>query len=124
MKEQVRYRAVIFLSVISFILMYKVFADYRIRGIVNRPMLHINFEHTAHKEVQCVSCHHNFIDTSGHGICYHCHKYHAEVAVSIEKMFHTFCRDCHMKTKTEGDAAGPVRQCGTCHNRDAEQLQL
>ncbi len=119
-----RNKIVIFLGIFSFFLICKVLADHRIRNIISRPMLHVNFEHTTHKEVQCVSCHHNFIDTSGHGICYHCHKYHAEVAVSIEEMFHTFCRDCHRETKTEGEAAAPVRQCGTCHNRDVEQLQL
>jgi hypothetical protein len=33
----------------------------------------------------------------------------------MEKMFHGFCFGCHVKTRTEGEDSGPMRECSGCH---------
>ena len=83
-----------------------------------RPMLPLSFAHVDHRSVNCITCHHNFVDSTGQGLCIDCHKTNPKVAARIEPMFHTLCRDCHREKHSQGDDAGPVRRCSDCHIAD------
>ena len=102
--------------VITLVPAWEVF-KYRNVMLLRRPLLPVTFVHGLHKGIQCTHCHHNYIDDSGGGSCYLCHKLDPGLARNIETTFHVFCTDCHIKTKNEGDEAGPVRQCGPCHDQ-------
>lgn len=88
---------------------------YRTKELVKRPMLPVVFEHIDHKEVACAKCHHNYIDDTGGGTCYSCHKHSLEISAQMEDMFHRFCRDCHLETRVKGEESGPLRSCAHCH---------
>jgi len=81
-------------------------------------MLVVSFAHADHLEQNCVDCHHNFVDDSGTGMCFDCHKTQAEVAPHIEEQFHDLCRGCHIEKQAAGADHGPTRQCISCHVRD------
>ncbi len=81
-------------------------------------MLAVTFAHADHVEQNCVECHHNFVDDTGTGMCFDCHKTDPEVADLIEEQFHTLCRNCHIEKQAAGEAHGPTRQCLDCHVRD------
>ena len=83
-----------------------------------RPLLELHFAHVDHEEVNCVTCHHNFVDDTGNGLCFDCHKTDPAVAPLIEMHFHGFCRGCHAERRAEGEASGPVRACNACHEAD------
>jgi len=83
-----------------------------------KPILPLSFAHADHRNVNCITCHHNFSDGTGQGLCIDCHKSNPEIRLQIEPMFHTLCRDCHVKTHAEGKDAGPVRRCVDCHTPD------
>lgn len=68
----------------------------------------------------CITCHHNFVDDTGNGLCFDCHKTHPAVNLEIESQFHTLCRGCHAERRNDGEASGPVRACNHCHEPDAE----
>lgn len=89
---------------------------WRLEAIVQHPQLPVAFEHADHRKVPCADCHHNFIDETGGGACYNCHKLTPEIAADMEAMFHDFCRDCHVRTRTAGEDSGPLRQCSLCHH--------
>jgi Class III cytochrome C family len=80
------------------------------------PALPLTFPHDAHREVNCLLCHHNWVDHTGAGSCISCHR---EPAVagrrSAAAIFHVFCRDCHTELAQQGHKHGPTRSCGTCH---------
>ena len=86
--------------------------------IAAAPMLPVSFAHIDHKEVNCVDCHHNFVDTTGSTSCFSCHKDSPAIASSIEAMFHELCRDCHVDRQRDDLAAGPTRDCQGCHEGD------
>lgn len=110
-----RQKTLFFLLLIVSVFVIEVMATYRQEKIISKPLLHVNFDHVDHKATQCVTCHHNFLDKTGTGTCYSCHKLEPDIAHDIEDMFHTLCRDCHSETRSKGEAAGPVRQCKSCH---------
>ena len=83
-----------------------------------RPMLPLTFAHLDHRPVNCVACHHNFIDDTGQGLCFDCHKTDSEVNALIEDQFHTLCRGCHVEKQRLGEDGGPTRQCIDCHTTD------
>ena len=89
--------------------------QYRFHSAPLQPMLPVLFEHADHSETACADCHHNFLDGTGSGPCYICHKHTAEIAPAMEKMFHDFCFECHAATLAKGEDAGPPRQCSACH---------
>jgi len=91
------------------------FGTWRREALIQRPMLPVSFDHAIHTSVQCADCHHNFVDNSGGGMCYHCHKTTEEISGDIEQTFHNFCRDCHIELRQQGEASGPLRSCGQCH---------
>jgi hypothetical protein len=88
---------------------------WRQEAIARSPQLPVAFEHLDHNRVPCADCHHNFVDDTGGGACYNCHKLTPEIAADMQTMFHDFCRDCHVRTRLAGGDAGPLRQCSLCH---------
>ena len=88
---------------------------------VNLKMLPVTFAHADHTHETCVTCHHNYIDDTGSGLCFHCHKTDPEVAPIIEQQFHDFCRGCHIdKLVVDKDFHGPIRICKDCHTAESE----
>ena len=83
--------------------------------IATAPILPVKFDHADHGSVNCLECHHNYVDDSGEGYCYLCHKTDITIAADIEEMFHDLCRDCHVTKSSEGEKSGPVRRCVDCH---------
>ena len=84
----------------------------------DKPLLPMTFAHADHRVVNCVDCHHNFIDDSGQGLCLDCHKTDPTVSALIESQFHDLCRDCHVEQQHLGEDGGPVRSCLACHTAD------
>lgn len=84
----------------------------------DRPMLEVTFAHIDHRAVNCVDCHHNFVDDTGQGLCFDCHKTDPAVNALIEDQFHDLCRGCHQDHQRLGEDGGPVRQCIDCHTAD------
>ena len=82
-----------------------------------RALLPVAFEHLDHKKTPCAQCHHNFVDNTGGGSCYSCHKFTPEIAPAIEKMFHDFCFGCHVDKREAGEESGPMRECQGCHQQ-------
>ncbi len=97
------------------ILLLLIAENYRSRHSIAQPMLPVSFDHIDHTDTQCTECHHNFIDETGGGTCYNCHKYTPAIASEIEKMFHDLCFSCHVTKRLEGEDSGPMRECGACH---------
>lgn len=83
-----------------------------------KPILPLSFAHADHRDVNCITCHHNFTDGTGQGLCLDCHKTDPKIRLQIEPMFHTLCRDCHVEKHAAGKDAGPVRRCVDCHAPD------
>ena len=93
-----------------------IFFAAREQAILASPLLPVNFDHYDHAATRCATCHHNFLDDTGTSACYACHKGDRAVGPHIERDFHTFCRDCHVKLAEQGLQSGPVRRCGACHD--------
>ncbi len=91
---------------------------YRDTALAARGQLPVAFEHSDHAGTPCADCHHNFVDGSGGGACYYCHKMEPEINRHIEDMFHGLCRGCHLQTREAGEDAGPLRSCSQCHVHD------
>jgi len=84
------------------------------------PTLPIHFPHDKHTSVNCVICHHNFVDRTGIGSCLDCHRRpRPDLAQSAEALFHTFCRDCHTRLAATPIKHGPTRSCSGCHLKPA-----
>jgi hypothetical protein len=95
---------------------------------VTRPgTIEVNFPHDSHTSVNCVTCHHNYVDHAGTTACIECHRNtpsrtvpvlraaNAAPIKSAEATFHTFCRDCHTQLALGGSKHGPTRSCSACH---------
>ena len=81
-------------------------------------LLPLTFAHADHQAVNCVACHHEFVDATPRGPCLECHAEDPAVAHLIEAQFHDLCRGCHVERRIAGLAAGPTRACGACHTAD------
>ena len=81
-------------------------------------MLAVTFAHADHTDTNCSTCHHNFTDDTGQGLCYDCHKSDAELSPLMEKQFHDLCRQCHVEQLLAGEPHGPTRACAACHQPD------
>ncbi len=82
-------------------------------------MLAVKFAHADHVDQTCISCHHNYVDDTGQGLCFDCHKTDPAVAELIETQFHDLCRGCHLDEALAGHAThGPTRRCISCHVAD------
>jgi predicted CXXCH cytochrome family protein len=76
----------------------------------------LHFPHDKHRMVNCVACHHNFVDQSGADSCISCHRSaHADLRVGVEARFHDFCLSCHRNPPAYFTGHGPVTGCSTCH---------
>lgn len=89
-------------------------------AVTTPPTLQIHFPHDKHTTVNCVTCHHNFVDRTGVGSCLDCHRRpRPDLTQSAEATFHTFCRDCHTRLATTTAKHGPTRSCSACHLKPA-----
>jgi len=82
------------------------------------PILPMTFAHQAHTTVNCLVCHHNYIDDTGMDMCMNCHVTNQEVWPLFEEQFHDLCRDCHAEKAADGIDGGPPRECMACHLGD------
>lgn len=84
---------------------------------VARPnRIAVTFPHESHISVNCVTCHHNYVDHTGVMGCIDCHRSERnDLPHSSESTFHTFCRDCHAELARDGQKHGPTRACSKCH---------
>lgn len=92
--------------------------DYQQTARAQADFLPVTFAHSKHQGVNCASCHHEFIDDTGRGLCFDCHKTDPTVNASIEVQFHELCWGCHVEKQAAGEAHGPTRQCISCHAAD------
>lgn len=84
--------------------------------IARRAPVKVAFPHDKHGAVACVECHHNFVDRTGSGGCYACHRSaRHDLQVQAEARFHDFCLGCHRSPPRHFERAGPVTGCSTCH---------
>jgi predicted CXXCH cytochrome family protein len=79
--------------------------------------LPLDFPHEKHRDVNCISCHHNFRDATGMDACISCHRSaRATLKVSAEARFHDFCLGCHRDPPAPLTRHGPVTGCESCHH--------
>jgi hypothetical protein len=89
-------------------------ADFR-----DMPRLPMTFAHRDHGSQQCATCHHNYIDNTGHDLCLNCHLITPELTARVEQHFHSLCMGCHQQEQLQGaEKYGPVRACSGCHLED------
>ncbi|HVW70642.1 MAG TPA: cytochrome c3 family protein [Steroidobacteraceae bacterium] len=87
--------------------------------------LAVTFPHEKHGSVNCVACHHNFVDKTGLGSCLDCHRSaRTDLPQSAEATFHLFCRNCHAELARTTPKHGPTRACSACHLREGEASTL
>lgn len=80
--------------------------------------LPVSFAHVDHTGENCLYCHHNYVDDTGQGLCFECHRTDPEVSHLFEEQFHDMCRGCHEDKHLESADHGPTRQCIACHVED------
>ena len=95
-------------------------AELMLEPLVQRAQwLPVDFPHEKHGTVNCIACHHNFVDRTGVDNCITCHRSERpDLRLGAEARFHTFCMDCHREGDLPmGEPAkrGPVSQCSACH---------
>lgn len=83
-----------------------------------KKILPMNFAHLDHVSVNCVECHHNYVDDTGGGLCMNCHVTNRQVWPLLENQFHDLCRGCHAEKAALGEEGGPPRRCMACHTGD------
>ncbi|MFO1399779.1 MAG: cytochrome c3 family protein [Steroidobacteraceae bacterium] len=84
-----------------------------------RAPLPLAFPHQRHAALNCIACHHNYVDRSGMDTCLGCHRSaRADLRHGAEARLHDFCLDCH-RTRPRGARHGPVAGCASCHRREA-----
>src|ERR1700723_102449 len=83
-------------------------------------MLPLDFDHAKHTAVNCLVCHHNYVDGRGFDGCIQCHRSdRADLKVGIEARFHSFCLSCHRNPDPSLHGHGPVSGCTVCHQPGA-----
>lgn len=88
----------------------------RATWIQRRQPLPVSFPHEKHTGVNCLVCHHNYVDKSGPGVCISCHRsQRRDIMVAIEPRFHSFCFGCHRGVNQPFKTHGPVAGCEVCH---------
>jgi predicted CXXCH cytochrome family protein len=81
----------------------------------------LDFPHDKHRAVNCIACHHNFVDRTGADSCISCHRSgRAELRLGAEARFHDFCLGCHRDPPGYLSGHGPVTGCVTCHTSGVE----
>ncbi len=96
---------------------------WRVALVLGGEPLPVVFDHGDHRSVNCAHCHHNFIDDSGRGLCYACHRGERALALAMQSTFHDLCRGCHVGEARAGRDAGPLRRCSDCHRRRGEHAE-
>lgn len=92
-----------------------------LRQPIAPPRLEVSFPHEKHRNVNCVTCHHNFVDKTGLGSCLDCHRSaRTDLPQSAEATFHRFCRNCHTELAQTTTEHGPTRACSACHFKQGE----
>lgn len=77
----------------------------------------LDFPHSKHVAVNCLTCHHNFADGTGMDTCVNCHRSsRPDLKVGLQARFHTFCFECHRHPDASLEHHGPVSGCQGCHN--------
>jgi Class III cytochrome C family len=103
-------------AALLFLLPIPTATSHLLQPAVTPSLLPLYFPHEKHTTVDCVTCHHNFIDKTGVGSCLECHRSsQPDLTQSAEATFHTFCRSCHTDLAQTTDKHGPTRACSTCH---------
>lgn len=78
--------------------------------------LPLDFDHSKHVSVNCLTCHHNYADGRGADGCIHCHRAGGPPFVAgVEARFHDFCLGCHRNPPQSAAPHGPVSGCSNCH---------
>jgi len=83
-----------------------------------KKILPMTFAHIDHLPVNCIECHHNYVDDTGGGLCMNCHVSNKQVWPLLENQFHDLCRGCHAEKAALGEEGGPPRECIDCHLGD------
>ena len=81
-------------------------------------ILPMSFAHLDHMTVNCVDCHHNYVDETGGGLCMTCHVTDPQLWPLLQAQFHNLCRGCHEDKQALKEAGGPPRKCMACHLGD------
>ncbi len=80
--------------------------------------LALDFPHDKHGTVNCLKCHHNYVDTPGGDTCVSCHRSsRADLKEGAEARFHGFCFECHRHPPAAFKRHGPVSGCIACHQQ-------
>jgi predicted CXXCH cytochrome family protein len=91
--------------------------DLRAAGLPRPQPLPLAFPHEKHTAVNCLACHHDYADRTGHGACISCHRSsRRDIRVAIEPRFHSFCFGCHRDPDQPFKKHGPVAGCNACHH--------
>ncbi len=78
--------------------------------------LPLDFPHAKHGAVNCLTCHHNYADSTGSALCIECHRsMRADLKQGVEARFHGFCFECHRHPAATFARHGPVSGCVACH---------
>lgn len=78
--------------------------------------LPLDFPHDKHTAVNCLLCHHNYVDKTGRDTCIRCHRsQRTDLKEGAEARFHGFCLDCHRHPDAKFERLGPPSGCITCH---------
>ena len=76
----------------------------------------LDFPHSKHGAVNCLTCHHNYADGTGSSLCVQCHRStRADLKEGAEARFHGFCFECHRHPDASFAHHGPVAGCEACH---------
>ncbi len=79
--------------------------------------LPLDFPHSKHVAVNCITCHHNFADGRGLDGCIACHQSNrADLKEGVQARFHGFCFECHRHPDATLEKHGPVSGCVSCHH--------
>jgi DMSO/TMAO reductase YedYZ heme-binding membrane subunit len=79
--------------------------------------LPLDFPHSKHGAVNCLTCHHNYADGTGASLCVECHRSgRADLKEGVEARFHGFCFECHRHPDALFERHGPVSGCASCHH--------
>ena len=93
-------------------------SDWQAAARAGAQLLPVTFAHRDHDAVSCIACHHNYVDDTGQGLCFDCHKTDTSVNALVETQFHELCWGCHVSEQALGNDFGPTRQCIDCHEAD------
>jgi Ferric reductase like transmembrane component/Class III cytochrome C family len=93
-----------------------------VRATLREPALHrtaalpLDFQHDRHTDVNCLFCHHNYVDKTGFDTCIPCHRgQRPDLMEGDQSRFHSFCFGCHRHPDAKFAHHGPASGCVACH---------